>query len=164
MTVFLDRYLPELEAHGTENWELVDSLDAVVHNGFKLFMSPDLVVRVEEGMLEVIDWKTGYGTDIGQIIAYMLYLQMRSRARGMDLDATILKGRSISLLTGEEAVVIDVTQQMLDDKLAEIDTDIARLRELAPAGEIYDRHAFCKTPHKGLCVGCRFQLHCDTED
>ena len=164
MTVFLERYLPELESHGTESWELVDSLDAVVHDGFKLFMSPDLVVRAADGVLEVIDWKTGRGTDIGQIVAYMLYLQMRSRARGVELDATTLEGRSISLLTGEEAVVTDVTQQMLDDKLAEIDADIAWLRELAPAGESFDRHAFPKTPHKGFCEGCRFQLHCDTED
>lgn len=153
---FLDHYLPQIVEVGPERIVLIDSLDKVELDGFDLFLSPDLVL-LEGYSTEIIDWKTGIGTNAEQLHAYAWYFE-RYRQK-MGIHEMPVEGRSIPLLAPEKELRIPIGPDELASAEARIRRDLGRMRALserAAGGDL----AFSKTADPSACEWCSFSFHC----
>jgi len=154
---FWTNYLPQIQEVGPERIVLVDSLDKFEFDCFDLFLSPDLVL-VEEFEDEIIDWKTGTGTNAEQLEAYGLYWDHYRRKKGLAERPMI--GRSVPLLAPEKELRIQIDAAAIGRAEARIRADIATLRtfELRVGdGDL----AFPKASEASACEWCSFAFHCD---
>jgi len=167
LQAFLSDHLPALRVLGPQNWLQIDSLDSVRHDGFELFMVPDLVTRPTEASPErtIIDWKTGAHPDVDQLAVYALYLVLKAQATGRTPPTPEqIVGRSIPLLDTSAVAEKRMTQADLDRAMARIEVDLTKLKPLQNPGERKDIALFPKTPDRGRCQGCVHRFYCDMED
>lgn len=168
MAHFMDHFLPRIvdlvQAQGSDVLHLVDSLDGIPHRDFTLFMVPDAVLSFldeDRRTIEIIDWKTGRGTDRQQIQAYGLYLVKRGERKGEPVDVASLRGRSIPLLDPDNTLSFDLEEADLEEARVRIETDLDVQETLHADGVNLHIEAFPKTEHRGRCPGCLFKFHCD---
>lgn len=153
---FYDLFLPILRELEPKRILLIDSLDKMSFEDFDLFLSPDLVL-LEGFETEVIDWKTGIGTNAEQLMAYCWYLV--DYARRKELTLLPLVGRSIPLLDPAKELRVPVGEPEFASVEARIRQDLMKLREMAVQAEDGDL-AFAKTPETSNCDHCFFEFHC----
>ncbi len=153
---FFEVLLPPLRALEPSQILLIDSLDKMQFRGFDLFLSPDLVVLLPE-VVEVVDWKTGVGTNGDQLAAYSWYLQDYARRNGIELKPVV--GRSVPLLIPEKELRISIGPDELQSAEDRIRLDLGKLEEMATRAPLGDT-AFVKTDERSHCNYCFFEFHC----
>jgi len=162
MEVFLDRFLPEFLEIDTDHWTTIDSLDAVRLNDYDVFAAADF--RIDEPAprhRQIIDWKSGRGTDTAQLFTYTLTTELADLKQGRPSRIGNTIGRSISLLTGDEER-IGPTHEDLEETRDRVCKSINEMKSLNDAGVRRDELAFPKTIYKGICKYCKLQAYCDT--
>jgi len=163
VSAFMDRFLPKFLEMNKEDILLIDSLDSVEHDGYKLFLVPDLVTIRPDKKREVIDWKTGMNPNVDQIKAYAMHLiEWTRREKSIDLDPGQIIGRSITLLNPDNEATVEITQGHIDESMKRIERDIRVLKSLHEEGLKKNEGVFQKTEHTGYCEYCIFKSHCDT--
>jgi hypothetical protein len=87
---------------GDEEWLSTEELELIELDGVRVFIMADHVWRMEDGRIEVDDWKTGRPkmTDNEQMALYGVWAH---RKWGVPIDQ--VQGRLVYLQTGEERVI-----------------------------------------------------------
>lgn len=153
---FYDVYLPQIRVLPVGRIILIDSLDKRKFEGFDLFLSPDLVLLDDE-VTQIIDWKTGIGTNSEQLVAYAWYFEEFAKRRG--LPSKPMEGRSIPLLDPEKELRVQISDELLASAETRIRADLEHLKDLAlraPGGDL----AFPKARDLSACEWCSFNFHC----
>lgn len=153
---FYTMYLPILRELERDRILLIDSLDKMKFDDFDLFLSPDLVL-LEGYETEVIDWKTGVGTNADQLKAYGWYLVDYAKRKGLTLLPVV--GRSIPLLDPTKELRIPIGEEEFSAVEVRIRRDLGKLRAMGEKAEDGDL-AFSKTAETSNCDYCFFEFHC----
>jgi len=161
---FLTSYLPELLEIGPKQWVIIEGLDRIRYRDFDLFVSPDLVYRVQDDAT-IIDWKTGERPDVPQLSVYAFYLEKWvRRTTGADLTELNIIGRSIPLLSPDNEGKASLGIEEIEVSRLRIEQDLDELEKLQSPGEARDKTPFPRTEHRGQCQGCIYQSYCEEDE
>jgi hypothetical protein len=138
-----------------------EELNTVSVSGFKVWVSPDVIVRDAQGRLLIVDWKTGTSAQKQeterQLYVYAIYALQRHGA-----STEQLVGVEENLRLGEEHVY-SLKEWALEEVRRYIQGSIASMRSL-----LYDRERnialirdFPMTDRLAACLDCRFRRACD---
>jgi len=132
-------------------------------DGVVVFAAPDLVVEDEDGMLHVVDWKTGRTgkADVAQLAVYGLYVTEKV---GGPLERVV--AHIVYVRTGEREKY-DHLRESVAEARRRVSTYTADVRsrltdvEANVAGDI---EQFPMTDNRTLCKRCKFQEICSRSD
>lgn len=127
--------------------------------GVPSFGAPDFALETTDGVVQIIDWKTGAAkpADIDQILNYAALLQHKH-----GLDPERMLGRLV-YLREQDWVDVPVTQGELDDFRGRVAADVALMRsKLAdPEKNVpLPVEAFQQTTSASKCARCYFRRLC----
>lgn len=127
--------------------------------GVPLFGAPDFALEDPDGVVHILDWKTGARkpADIDQVLGYAALLQHKHR-----LDPERMLGQLV-YLREQDWLDVAVTQGELDDFRGRVAADVALMRsKLAdPEKNIpLPVEAFAQTTVASRCARCYFRRLC----
>jgi len=139
----------------------VEKLESVPLCGCKVWVSPDVIVRSEDGSLIIVDWKTGGSASSEatrlQLAIYGIYAVQTYGASPHNLLAV-----EENLRLGEQHVY-PLKEWVLDDARKYVDSSIRKMQAL-----LHDRvrnialiRDFPMTDNLVACMGCRFRRACE---
>ena len=138
-----------------------EELNTVSISGFKVWVSPDVIMRDSQDQLLIVDWKTGVSTQkqetVRQLAVYGIYAL---RTYGASTEQLV--GVEENLRLGEDHVYT-LKERPLEEARQYIEGSIERMGRL-----LHDRERnialirdFPTTDHLAACLDCRFRQACD---
>lgn len=127
--------------------------------GVPSFGAPDFALETADGVVQILDWKTGAAkpADIDQILNYAALLQHRHK-----LDPERMLGRLV-YLREQDWLDVQVTQGELDDFRGRVAADVALMRSKLADPEKNTPlpvEAFKQTTIASKCARCYFRRLC----
>lgn len=137
-----------------------EELNAVSVSGFKVWVSPDVIVRDSQGRLLIVDWKTGTSTQ-GQKTARQLAVYAMYALRTYGMSTGQLVGVEENLRLSEEHVHT-LKEWTLEEARQYIQGSIRRMRNLLRDRErnIALIRNFPMIDRLAGCLDCRFRRAC----
>lgn len=149
-----------------DQWLCVDEKDfersVFTVEGIRVFAIPDFVFIDEQGVVNVVDWKTGRPREEqdAALAGYALYLESRFGIRAATVRATL-----VFLTEGFEREVL-IDDGALSDLRAELRRSAGLMREMLadPGGNVpREQAAFPMTEDLRTCSRCAFRRMCGRE-
>lgn len=159
-TFFQLPYPAEFAALPESDWLPVEELASFELDGVRVIVKPDAALRRPDGIVEILDWKTGRATSRGpdpiQLACYALFAIERGWADSPEGVATA----EVGLATGQ-VHRREVTAAMLDEVRGKIRASIAEMRALLddPERNLATEERFPTRPSRG-CGQCNFRRLC----
>ncbi|HEY1418341.1 MAG TPA: PD-(D/E)XK nuclease family protein [Myxococcaceae bacterium] len=131
-------------------------------DGVKMFAIPDFAFRDPDGLITVVDWKTGAlnTRHEDQVVGYALYLAHRHR-----VEPQHIRCRLVFLNAGQE-VEVPVDAHTVERFSLHFRESVQRMRELlvnAAANTPLDAPQFPMTEDLSQCARCAFRRACKRE-
>ncbi len=149
-----------IQATPRERWLSVDELDSWTFDGTKVWVAIDFAYRDADGLLHVVDWKTGKERDVDhtQVGIYALYAQ-----RKWQVPPDAIVGELVYLGTpGADRVVVKVDPANLERCEEEMrrSMDAMRARLDDPARNMARIASFPQLEARDRCRRCPFRRPC----
>jgi hypothetical protein len=150
----------QIAATDPSTWLAVDEpirfgdAPACIVDESRVWCRPDFAIRDGDGVV-IYDWKTGARkeADRTQLMAYALHAWHQ-----WGFAPEKIRCHAVYLGESLEEVPFEVTAAALDEVLAVIRADLARMRELDALKE--DQEQFPTDPKPAVCAWCEFQEIC----
>ncbi|HTT70821.1 MAG TPA: PD-(D/E)XK nuclease family protein [Anaeromyxobacteraceae bacterium] len=142
-----------------ERWLVVDELDAWVFEGTKVWVALDFAYAGEDGVIHVLDWKTGREREVDrtQLGVYALYAQQK-----WGVAAERVVGGLVYLGAGGERTSLSADPAVLEACRVEMRRSIAAMRgrlDDAEKNQASLEH-FPQLPGEASCRRCPFRRPC----
>jgi PD-(D/E)XK nuclease superfamily len=155
--------LEEILATPRKDWLVVDELDAWDFEGTKIWVAVDFAYRGKDGLIHVLDWKTGKerGVDHVQVGTYALYARQKWSVPedGIAGGLVYLVGNGTP---GGERVTVAADPATLEACRAEMRGSIERMKASLsdPARNLAAEDAFPRQDDRDSCRRCPFRRPC----
>jgi hypothetical protein len=146
-----------------ERWLSVDELDSWDFEGTKIWVAVDFAYRDEDGLVHILDWKTGKEREVDrtQVGIYALYARRKWSASPEQVQAGLVylvpdgTGEAQELPVVADASALDACQD-------EMRTSISAMRAVLkdPSRNQASVEAFPQRPERDRCRRCPFRRPC----
>jgi hypothetical protein len=149
----------QIQATPRDRWLTVDVLDSWEFEGTKVWVAIDFAYRDEQGILHILDWKTGKerGVDHTQIGIYALFAQQK-----WGVSAAELMGGLVYLQSGAARTEVQADPATLESCKSEMRESIAAMK--APLEDPKANRArlemFPQLEDPAACKRCPFRRPC----
>jgi len=142
-----------------EKWLVVDELDSWVFEGTKIWVAVDFAFADADGIVHVLDWKTGKAREVDhtQVGIYALYAQQKWGASPQGV-----LGGLVYLGSGAECVTVSADPAALEACKDEMRRSIAAMRARLDdaAGNVARLEQFPQPSTLESCRRCPFRRPC----
>jgi hypothetical protein len=162
LRTFYGGALERLRSVPRDRWLAVDELDSWEFEGTKIWVAVDFAYRDEQGVVHLLDWKTGREREVDhtQVAIYALYAQGKWKA---SLDR--VRGGLVYLVgdgAPSEPVSVAADEAALESCRVQMRASIAAMRTALedPARNVAGEAAFPRPAEREACRRCPFRRPC----
>jgi hypothetical protein len=150
----------KIQGQPQHRWMTIDELDSWDFEGTKIWVAIDFAYRDQEGLIHILDWKTGQQrkVDHTQVAIYALYAREKW---GVHLDNVM--GGLVYLTGSGEAVSVKADEATLETCKDEMRASIGAMKTLLEdpaANRARSLEMFPQHPDPKACARCPFRRPC----
>jgi hypothetical protein len=155
--------LERIRSTPRERWLSVDELDSWDFEGTKIWVAVDFAYRDADGLVHILDWKTGKerGVDRTQVGIYALYARRKWNAAPEQVQAGLVylvpdgTGEAQELPVAADSAALDACQGEMRASIAAMRAALADPAQNRAVVEAFPQH-----PERDPCRRCPFRRPC----